>query len=75
MELVITAGGMCSSSTSTTRSFEPKSTQVQCLLSPTTAMECLAQQHHAGGGLASEEMATGHRVVGVADVMSLARRW
>ena len=34
----------------------------------------LAQQHHAGDCLASKEMAAGHRVVGVADVMSLVRR-
>ena len=72
MEVVITAGGM--------QRLHKHDSLARAKVHPGAMLAVvdhhhLAKQYHAGGGLASEEMATGHRVVGVADVMSLARRW
>eukprot|EP00964_Phaeocystis_antarctica_P139102 scaffold103804_cov40-Phaeocystis_antarctica.AAC.2 len=71
MEIVITAGGM--------QLLHEDDALVRPEVHPGAMLAVvdhrhLAQQHHAGGGLASKEMAAGHRVVGVADVVSMARR-
>eukprot|EP00964_Phaeocystis_antarctica_P000542 scaffold307_cov63-Phaeocystis_antarctica.AAC.3 len=72
MEVVITAGGM--------QRFYKHDPLVRAKVHPGAMLAVvdhrhLAQQHHAGGGLASEEMAAGHRVVGVADVMRKPLGW